>query len=118
MSGLVIARDSERNKTVDSWGSMAWMANQPLSGSSVAVGRLILHPGFSDSLHSHSNADEVIFLFRGNIRVKIGGSQIDLGPGDALTIPLTVVHEIRNIGVGEAEMTLSYSSGSRKFTSE
>lgn len=64
MSGLVIARESEKNKTQESWGSLSWMANQSLSGSSVTVGRLILHPGLSDSPHSHSNADEVIFLLR------------------------------------------------------
>ena len=118
MSGLVIARDSEKNKTVERWGSITWMANQPLSGSSVSVGRLILHSGSSNSLHSHSNADEVIFFSRGSVRVKLGGAEFALEAGDALTIPLKVVHQIKNTGEGEAEMTLSYSSGVRKYTSE
>ena len=118
MSGLVIARESEKNKTNEIWGSLSWMANQSLSGSSVTVGRLILHPGLSDSPHSHSNADEVIFLLRGSVCVERGGREVLLLPGDALTIPLKVVHRIRNNGSQEAEMTLSYSSGIRKYTAE
>ncbi len=118
MSGLVIARDSEKNKTVEPWGTIAWMANQPLSGSSVTVGRLILYPGFTNTLHSHSNADEVIFLLRGSVRVKLGGTELAMEAGDALTIPLKVVHQIKNTGDEEAVMTLSYSSGVRKYTSE
>ena len=118
MSHLVIARDAEKNKTTDSWGSMAWMANLSLSGSSVTVGRLVLLPGCSDPLHSHSNADEVIFLLRGKVRVQLGGAEMDLGPGDALTIPLRVTHQIKNTGKEAAEMTLSYSSGIRKYTAE
>ncbi len=118
MSGLVIARDSEKNKTQESWGSLTWMANQSLSGSSVTVGRLILYPGLSDSLHSHPNADEVIFLLKGRVSVQMGGAEFDLRPGDALTIPLKLVHRITNIGDHEAEMTLSYSSGIRKYTAE
>jgi mannose-6-phosphate isomerase-like protein (cupin superfamily) len=118
MNHLVLTRDSEKNKTEEDWGSMTWMANQPLSGSSVAVGRLILRPGFSDSSHSHSNADEVIYLFKGSVRVQMAGSEIDLQAGDALTIPLKLTHQIKNIGKKEAEMTLSYSSGTRKYTAE
>ncbi len=118
MTKLINAREAEKNKTVDVWGSLAWMANQGLTGSSVTVGRLILYPGFSDSSHSHPNADEVIFLLRGSVDVEFGGSEVALLPGDALTIPLRVPHQIKNTGEVEAEMTLSYSSGSRKYTAE
>lgn len=118
MIGLVNASDSEKNKAVETWGTLSWVANQTLSGSSVTVGRLILHPGLSDSPHSHSNADEVIFLVRGSACVQLGGREVNLLPGDALTIPLRLVHWIKNTGKVEAEMTLCYSSGSRKYTAE
>jgi mannose-6-phosphate isomerase-like protein (cupin superfamily) len=118
MGGLVMARDAEKNKTKETWGSLSWMANQSLSGSSVTVGRLILHPGLSDFPHSHSNADEVIYLLKGSVSVQMGGREVVLMPGDALTIPLKLAHRIRNNGTQEAEMTLSYSSGIRKYTAE
>lgn len=97
---------------------MAWMANQALSGSSVTVGRLILRPGCSDASHSHFNADEVIYVIKGTVRVQMAGAEIDLQTGDALTIPLKLTHQIKNIGKKEAEMTLSYSSGIRRYTAE
>jgi len=97
---------------------MTWMASQVLSGSSVTVGRLILRPGFSNYPHSHSNADEVIYVSKGSVRVRMAGAEIDLHTGDALTIPLKVAHQIKNNGKEEAEMTLSYSSGVRKYTAE
>jgi mannose-6-phosphate isomerase-like protein (cupin superfamily) len=118
MNHLVLVGDSEKHKTEEDWGSLAWMANQTLSGSSVTVGRLVLRPGFSDSPHSHSNADEVIYVFKGRVRVQMGGTEVDLQAGDALTIPLKLVHRIKNTGNKEAEMTLSYSSGIRKYTAE
>jgi quercetin dioxygenase-like cupin family protein len=81
MTGLVIARDSEKNKSVETWGTLSWVANQNLSGSSVTVGRLVLRPGFSDAPHSHSNADEVILLVRGSACVHAGGREVNLLPG-------------------------------------
>lgn len=118
MNHLVSVQDTKKNKTEETWGSMTWIANQVLSGSAVAVGLLTIRAGFSNALHSHSNADEVIYVSRGTLRVKMGGSEVYLQPGDALTIPLKVVHQIKNFGMEDAEMTLSYSSGIRKYTAE
>ena len=118
MSGLVVARDAEKNKIKEVWGSLSWMSSQSLSGSSVTVGRLILYPGLSESSHSHSNADEVILLLKGSVNVRIGGREVDLLEGDALSKPLKLPHRIKNTGTRDAEMTLCYSSGTRKFTDE
>jgi mannose-6-phosphate isomerase-like protein (cupin superfamily) len=43
---------------------------------------------------------------------------VNLLPGDALTVPLRVIHRIMNTGKVEAEMTLCYSSGLWKYTAE
>ena len=118
MNHLVSALDSQNHRNEESWGSMTWIANQVLSGSSVTVGLFVLRPGFSDSLHSHPNADEVIYVSKGNVCMKMNGSEVFLQRGDALTIPLKTAHRVKNHGNEEAEMTLSYSSGIRKFTVE
>ncbi len=112
------ASKAEKEKTAGQWGSLRWMANQPLSGSSVTVARLILTNRQSFERHSHPNADEVIYLFRGNIRVHAGEEATLVQPGDALTIPAKVVHRIENVGSEDAEMMLSYSSGDREYVAE
>ena len=109
---------AEKEKTAGQWGSLRWMANQPLSGSLVAVARLLLTDGQSGERHSHPNADEVIYLFRGKIRVHTGEEATLLQPGDAVTIPARWVHRIENVGSEDAEMTLSYSSGDREYVAE
>ena len=110
--------EAEKEKTAGQWGSLVWMANRVLSGSSVAVARLILTAGQStygqsDKKHRHPNADEVIYLFRGKVE-----ETTLLQPGDAFTVPANLVHRIENVGSGDAEMTLSYSSGDREYVAE
>lgn len=118
MNHLVPAVEADKNKTVEPWGTMSWMANNSLSGSSVTVGRLVIKPGLSDTPHSHSNADEVLYLIKGKVRVLMGGLEMNMVPGDALTIPFKLKHQVINVGTKEAEMTVSYSSGIRKYTAE
>ena len=109
------ASEAEKEKTMSQWGSLVWMANRHLSGSSVAVARLILTPGQSGKSHRHPNADEVIYLIRGMVDVRVGEEITQLQPGDALTVPAGLIHRIENTGSEDAEMTLSYSSGDREY---
>lgn len=104
-----------KDETAGPWGLIRWMANESLSSSSVAVARLIIRKGHSGEPHVHSNADEVIYLIRGKIRVDAEGEEATLQQGDALTIPAGLVHRIENIGNEDSEMTLSYSSGRREY---
>ena len=117
------ASEAEKHKIAGQWGSLVWMANQALSGSSVAVARLILTGGQSSSpqsgsRHRHANADEVIYVYKGSVAVLAGEKTTLLQPGDALTIPANVPHSIQNAGSADAEMTLSYSSGDREYAAE
>lgn len=119
----VPASEAAKHKAAGPWGSLVWMANQVLSGSSVTVARLILTAGQStygqaDEKHRHPNADEVIYLFRGQVDVLVGEERTLLRPGDALTVPANLVHRIENVGSEDAEMTLSYSSGNREYVAE
>lgn len=112
------AADSETRQTVAPWGSLAWVASAALTGSSVTVGRMRLHPSQAGERHRHGNADEVIYLIRGAVRVEVGDDTAELQPGDALAIPPGSGHRITNPGIEEAEMVLAYSSGAREYTRE
>ena len=119
----ISASEAEKEKTAGQWGSIVWMANQLLSGSSVAVARLVLTAGQSTygqsgKKHRHPNADEVIYLFRGKVNVLVGEETTLLQPGDALTVPVNMAHRIENVGREDAEIMLSYSSGNREYVAE
>jgi len=117
------ASEAGKQKVAGPWGSLVWMANRVLSGSSVAVARLVLTAGQSTygqsgKRHRHPNADEVIYLFRGKVNVIVGEETALLEPGDAFTVPANAAHRIENAGGEDAEMTLSYSSGDREYVAE
>jgi quercetin dioxygenase-like cupin family protein len=46
--------------------------------------------------HSHSNAEEVIYVLEGRIRYSVDGVQRDLGPGDSMFTPRGSVHGFGN----------------------
>jgi hypothetical protein len=61
---------------------------------------------------------EVICLFRGRILVRTPTEAILLQPGDGLTVLAGLTHQFENVGSEDAEMSLSYSSGDRRYVAE
>jgi quercetin dioxygenase-like cupin family protein len=114
----VAASLAEKVKIPQDRRSEVWLANELLTGASLSVIHLLLHPRQSGGQHRHPNADEVICLFRGTVCVHTPTENIILQPGDGLTILAGLVHEIQNVGGEDAEMSLSYSSGDRKYVAE
>jgi quercetin dioxygenase-like cupin family protein len=111
----VSAADAPAVDAAGEWGSAVWLANKTLTGSSISVLRLVLHPRHSGRRHRHANADEVLCLIRGQVRVHADDETQRLQPGDSLTIPAGLVHQIENVGSGNAEMTIAYSTGERAY---
>ena len=100
------------------WGSQVWMANRAVTGSSLSLTRMIITPGNSGEPHRHSNADEVIYLIRGEVEVRAGAETFSLDATDALAIPGGLSHQIHNPGTEDAELVISYSTGDRQYAPE
>jgi quercetin dioxygenase-like cupin family protein len=86
--------------------------------SSLSVLRMLLQPRNSGRKHRHANADEVIYLIPGQVRVHAGDETQALEPGDSLSIPAGLTHQIENVGSDNAEMTIAYSTGEREYAAE
>jgi len=114
----VAASDAPAVEAAGEWGSAVSLANKALSGSSISVIRMLLHPRHSGRKHRHANADEVICLTRGQVRVQAGDETQALQPGDSLSIPAGLVHQIENVGSDNAEMMIAYSTGEREYAAE
>lgn len=116
---LVSGHDAAKQKgSRRDWGSQIWLANRNVSGSSLALARMVLQPGRSGEAHRHPNADEVLYLIKGQIAVQAGNERFLLQPTDALTIPGDLSHRIENIGNEDAEIILTYSTGNREYVAE
>jgi quercetin dioxygenase-like cupin family protein len=107
--------DAPAVESVGEWGSAVWLANKALTGSSISLLRLLLHPQHSGHKHRHPDADEVLYLIHGQVRVHAGQATQALQAGDSLSIPAGLVHQIENVGNDNAEMTIAYSTGERTY---
>jgi quercetin dioxygenase-like cupin family protein len=93
----IAASSAERVALPEERGSEVWLANASLTGASLSVIRLLLRSGQSGGRHRHPNADEVICLFRGTVRVHTPTEAILLEPGDGLTVLAGLPHQIENV---------------------
>jgi mannose-6-phosphate isomerase-like protein (cupin superfamily) len=102
------------------WGDLTWFAGAPLGNSdTLTVGRCVIKPGGANPLHSHPNCDEVLVLLSGRIAHTVeGGAEVEMGPGDTITIPRRLPHRARNIGGTDAVMFIAFDSAHREFQLE
>jgi mannose-6-phosphate isomerase len=62
------------------------------------VKRIVVHPGKRLSYQRHSKRAEHWFIVSGTAQVTLDGQVIELGPGQAIDIPLEGAHRIANEG--------------------
>ncbi|HVK01940.1 MAG TPA: cupin domain-containing protein [Armatimonadaceae bacterium] len=99
------------------WGVLTWFASAALGNSdTMTVGRCVIKPGCGNPLHHHPNCAEVLVLVQGRIAHTVeGGAEVEMGPGDTLTVPARVPHRARNIGSEDAVMFIAFDSAHRQF---
>ena len=102
----------------EGWGTLTWLASDPLTGSSITVGRVVIYKGRSNPRHSHPNCEEVLYLLAGRLVHTVGAARVTLDAGDTLVIPAGVVHNATSVGDVDADMIVTYSTGQRDFLPE
>ncbi len=70
--------------------------NSCIAKQSLAEARLAL--GASTTPHHHPQTEEIYYILVGRGRMRIGDEEQIVGPGDAITIPPGLEHQITNIG--------------------
>jgi mannose-6-phosphate isomerase-like protein (cupin superfamily) len=72
--------------------------NSVIEKQSLAEARLA--PGVGTTPHYHRATEEIYYILEGQGRMRIGGDENDVGPGDAIAIPPGEIHQITNTGGG------------------
>ena len=119
----VIEKAVARAKTTPAqdfeWGQLNWYVSRPLGNSTtMTAGRCVLKPGHFNPRHRHPNCDEVLFVVSGKIIHTLGAEEIEMGPGDVISIPTNVVHNAKNIGKDDAVLLIAFSSADRETIGE
>lgn len=102
------------------FGGLTWWANRNLGNSTtVTVGRCRLNPGAANPPHRHPNCSEILVVLTGRIaHTGADGREVEMGPGDTVSIPQGVPHRARNIGSETADLLVVFDSADRQVEGE
>jgi quercetin dioxygenase-like cupin family protein len=87
-----------------------WLVTRDSVGATKTVfGVTIFPPGARHEIHRHPNAEEVEYLTSGHGIAYVGEDAIELGPGEAVFVPLNAYHGFENTSAGETVMVWCYA---------
>jgi mannose-6-phosphate isomerase-like protein (cupin superfamily) len=111
-----MTRSDEIEFSTHSWGSIGWIFNGDLSpGTKMSLGHVVIDPGQKNTLHTHDNAEEYLYLIEGELAHSVGPDIVTLRAGDAIRVPAGVSHDALNVGPVPARMIVIYSDAHRAF---
>ena len=86
---------SEREFSERPWGNYTVLDDEAADHK---VKRIVVHPGKRLSYQRHAKRAEHCFIVAGAAEVTLDGTVSELGPGQAIDIPLEGAHRIANRG--------------------
>jgi len=115
MTRAIIKRAAEAARVPMESGALTWFASRQLGNSeAMTVGCATLPPGGMNPRHYHPNCEEVLHVLQGTILHTMGDAEAEMGPGDTVTIPAHVIHNVRNTGGTDALLFICFSSADRE----
>ena len=104
MSGMFVSGDDVVREQLD-WGSLAWCCRPAGTGmKNLVVIEVTLTPGGGHAFHRHLRQEEVIYCVEGQVEQWLDQQHRVLKPGDAIVIPVGVVHASFNTGAANARL--------------
>ncbi|MCR8669556.1 cupin domain-containing protein [Agrococcus sp. HG114] len=101
------------------WGRLEWYVSAAIGNSEkLTVGLCVLDPGQANGRHWHPTSDEVLTVRKGSIIHTWNDQEFPMEEGDVISIPQGVVHNARNVGEGQAELSIVFSTAYRTTEGE
>ena len=95
------------------WGCLEWYSRDNLNGADMTLGFCYINPQMENTMHSHPNCDEVLYVVEGSIIHRFNGEEIAMSAGDSLLIPKDVIHNAFNTGDNMAVLSIAFTTGNR-----
>ena len=81
------------------WGVLKWMVTPDVTGSEhISCGVVQLEPGKGHERHNHPDAEEMLYIVRGEGEQEIADETREISAGDMVYIPEGVYHGTINTG--------------------
>ena len=120
MDKAVVKKSAEAEYLEHDWGELHWFAAGRFGNSDeMTFGKCVLRPGCGNPPHSHSNCEEILHVLSGYIRHYVDGQgDVEMVPGDTITIPPNIRHSAENVGDEDAHLMIAFSSPERETKGE
>ena len=110
-----VTRTGEPEAEVFPWGSIKWFHNGKRDpGARQTFGFVYINPGRKNPPHYHPNCEEILYVVSGACTHTFGEESFEMGPGDSIRVPQSVVHNAVNNGWEPVRCIISFSSGDRQ----
>ncbi len=119
MEKTILVRAEQSSVVTADWGRLTWYASGKQGNSRhMTLGICVIHPGKNNPLHSHPNCVEILRVLQGRIRHTTESGEVEMNPGDVITIPIDFPHQARNVGEVDAVLEIAFSSPDRQVKDE
>lgn len=104
-------RDSEKRDAKDAFPRAVHMMIEPATAGAehLAMGTEDVPPGSQIPVHVHDHAEEILFVYTGSGRARVGDEEVDVGPETAIFVPPGMPHGFVNTSGQDAKLTWTFS---------
>ncbi|MER6950321.1 cupin domain-containing protein [Nonomuraea sp. NPDC005983] len=85
------------------------LSPKTVQSTSGFMGVLTLKPGEYVAEHYHPHSEEFLYVVRGTLTMHVEDEHVELGPGDALMVPIGARHRLVNTDTEEGEAVFHLS---------
>ncbi|HSI98020.1 MAG TPA: cupin domain-containing protein [Gaiellaceae bacterium] len=83
---------------VERWEIFPGVSLHAIGGEQVFLGHVTYAPGTTVARHAHPEAEQVMWIVEGSMRMTVGDETAELGPGDVVVVNRGIEHELVSEG--------------------
>jgi mannose-6-phosphate isomerase-like protein (cupin superfamily) len=103
--------DSEHREAADAHPRSVHLMIEPATAGSehLAMGTEAVDPGSLIPVHVHPDAEEILFIYAGRGRARVGDEEVEVGPETAIFVPRGTPHGFVNTADEPTHLTWTFS---------
>lgn len=111
MRRIFTKQDSEHRVALDGHPRSVHLMIEPATAGTehLAMGLEEIDPGSQIPVHVHHDAEEILFVYEGSGRARVGETEIEVGPETAIFVPKGTPHGFVNTSGGHVHLSWTFS---------
>jgi quercetin dioxygenase-like cupin family protein len=103
--------DAEHRAAHDGFPRTVHLMIEPTTAGAerLAMGTEVVDPGSRIPVHVHDEAEEILFLYAGRGRARVGAEELEVGPETAIFVPPGAPHGFVTTSSEQARLTWTFS---------